>query len=117
MNRDYDNYYSPDNWVVLQIVNEDKTLYKVLAGWSGSYLEGSSWRLNSGIVSCTEDGDYYVFKGYSGSCYYCNKETNFLKMNIGNIYEALKNKHGANVELMPQDIDWLNFDFNLTPNQ
>jgi hypothetical protein len=30
--------YIPDNWVILKIKGSDPH-YKVLAGWSGSYLE------------------------------------------------------------------------------
>jgi hypothetical protein len=41
--------YLPDNWVVLKINHEGKTLYKVLAGWIGGYLNGDSWRMNSGM--------------------------------------------------------------------
>ena len=40
---------TPDSWVVLKITAETGVIYKVLAGWSGGYLDGDSWRLNSGI--------------------------------------------------------------------
>lgn len=98
--------YQPDNWVVLKIINEQETLYKVLAGWSGGYLHGSSWRMNSGITQMKEDEEYYYFYSYSGSCYKCHKETQFLKMNNAHIYEQLKEKYGDMVELMPEDTDY-----------
>ena len=56
----YNADYTPDNWVVLKITNTkrsgntgygrtEQVLYKVLAGWGGGYLDGDSWRMNSGI--------------------------------------------------------------------
>lgn len=66
--------YTPDKWIILKIKGETETLYKVLAGWSGSYLEGQSWKINSGITKVSEDGDYYLFEGYSGSVYKCHKK-------------------------------------------
>lgn len=65
--------YTPDKWIILKIKYKTETLYKVLAGWSGSYLEGQSWKLNSGINKISMDGDYYLFEGYSGSTYKCHK--------------------------------------------
>jgi len=43
--------YNPDSWVIIKItVPDQKTIYKVLGGWSGGYLDGDSWQLNSGIA-------------------------------------------------------------------
>lgn len=66
--------YTPDRWVVLKIVSEKQETYKVLAGWGGSYTHGASWKLNSGITEVKEDGDYFLFSGYSGSVYKCHKQ-------------------------------------------
>ena len=65
--------HTPDCWVILQLNNNKEILYKVLAGWSGSYLYGQSWQLNSGIVKVEIEDDYYLFHGYSGSIYKCHK--------------------------------------------
>lgn len=62
----------PDKWVILKMPNE--TGYKVFATWSGGYLDSDRWKLNSGIKSVELDGDYYLFKGFSGSCYACHKD-------------------------------------------
>jgi hypothetical protein len=37
--------YTPDSWVVLKVKEGKGTFpfYKVLAGWSGGFLYGSSW--------------------------------------------------------------------------
>lgn len=61
-------------WVILKIVNPDNSiLFKVFASWSEGYLDGDSWRINSGISEVKEDDDFYYFYGYSGSCYECPK--------------------------------------------
>ena len=54
--------YTPDNWVVIKMMPPEKdTMYKVLGGWSGGYLDGDSWRMNSGVTSVEDDGDYFKF--------------------------------------------------------
>ena len=47
------NEYRPDNWVVIKLKGDDPH-YRVLAGCSGGYLDGDSWRMNSGIVLAEE---------------------------------------------------------------
>lgn len=63
--------YRPDNWVVLEIINDDTKIHKVLAGWRGSYASADHWKINSGIKSAKVDGDNLNFTGYSGSTYCC----------------------------------------------
>lgn len=67
--------YNPDRWVILKITENDtnNTLYRVLAGWSGGYLDGDAWRLNSGIVRIEEIDEVFDVHGYSGSVYRCHK--------------------------------------------
>jgi hypothetical protein len=64
---------TPERWVLLKILVEDTVYYKVFGSWSGTYLTGDRWKLNSGIYSLEHDEDYYYFLGYSGSCYKCSK--------------------------------------------
>jgi hypothetical protein len=64
----------PFKWVIVKIENNDETHYKVFASWLGSYLDGDSWKINSGIKSIEEDEDNYYFIGFSGSQYKCNKK-------------------------------------------
>ena len=69
--------YTPDSWVVVKIESEQYgTIYKVLAGWPGSYLYGDSWKLSSGIVTFVDTGSYYESLQDSGSVYmlYKNNE-------------------------------------------
>ena len=66
---------TPDKWVIVKIDNNtDTPFYKVFATWSGGYLNGDRWRMNSGIKSMESDDDYYYFIGHSGSCYKCHKK-------------------------------------------
>lgn len=104
--------YHPDNWVVIKIMGDDPH-YRVLAGWSGGYLQGDSWQLNSGItrVEDHDEGGSYVFYGASGSAYFCNKESYGLRMNNAYIWDKLKTQHGDKVDMMPEDTDWMNMDW------
>ena len=74
------NIYNPDKWTILKILNEEdgKYFYRILGGWGGGYLDGDSWRLNSGVESyelCKEDDEgvpqKILFKGATGSIYDC----------------------------------------------
>lgn len=65
--------YTPERWVVLEINNGTEVIKKVFAGWYGGYLDGDSWKLNSGNVKEEEFDDRWEFFGYSGSVYVCYK--------------------------------------------
>ncbi len=107
MNNDTEEYV-PDNWVVLKMKHNDKVGYKVLAGWSGGYLDGDSWRMNSGITEIEDDGDWWLIRGHSGSVYRCGKSRYGLRNNNVNIYNSLVRQYPDTVELMDEDTDWLN---------
>lgn len=92
--------YEPDNWVVVKFPDH----YRVLAGWSGGYLSGDSWRLNSGIVRAEQDEQYWYFYGASGSCYSCHKGTYCLRKSNSYIYEQLQQKY--EVSIMDEGTDW-----------
>ena len=102
--------YIPDNWVILKIKGPDPH-YKVLAGWSGSYLNGTSWRWNSGIIRVETEEDHYRFYGTSGSCYKCYKNSYSLRMNNMHIWYQLSEKFGADIELMDETTDWVTVDW------
>ena len=102
--------YNPDNWVVLKIKEGKGTFpfYKVLAGWSGGYLDGDSWRMNSGITGVEKQAYLYGFYGSSGSVYWCHKVGYGLSMATVGIYNQLKEneKFKGQIQLMPEDTDW-----------
>jgi hypothetical protein len=106
------SYYRPDCWVVLKLPQG----YKVLGGWGGGYLYGSSWRLNSGITHVDiqhdwKDDEWFVFYGHSGSEYWCHPQTYMMKMPMVGIYNQLLEKYPGQVELMPEDTDWMKVDW------
>ena len=99
--------YMPDNWIVLKIDVEDHpVLYKILAGWSGGYLDGDYWRMNSGITRVVETENTWEFYGSSGSCYVCHKGQYRLRLNNSGIYTRLKKTYGDGVMMMDEDTDW-----------
>ena len=63
------NTYSFDGFALLKITDQEETYFKVFGSRSGGYLDGDSWRLNSGVASVKKDDNYYYFRGESGSCY------------------------------------------------
>jgi len=102
--------YEPDNWVVIKINGKDPH-YRVLSGWSGGYLEGSSWRMNSGITKVEEDDKAYYFSGSSGSTYRCGKQSYGLRHNNAYVWDDLVTRYGDKVEMLPEDTDWNNVDW------
>jgi len=102
--------YNPDNWVIIMMKGNDPH-YRVLGGWSGGYLDGDSWRMNSGITEVNESNDYYYFKGLSGSEYRCHKDSYMLRMNNAYIWTRLQELHGDKVEMMSEDTDIMNMDW------
>lgn len=102
--------YTSDNWVIIKF-DGDTPHYRVLVGWSGGYLAGDSWRMNSGIVRAEEVGEHYLFHGSSGSCYKCHKGSYGLRNNNGYVWDQLKALHEDKVKVMPENTDWLNMDW------
>lgn len=98
--------YYPDCWVVLKMSEG----YKVLAGWSGGYLEGNSWRMNSGITKVDVTKGGFIFYGVSGSLYVCHEDCYGLRMSNAGIYNQLKEKFD-HIVLMPEDTDWINLEW------
>jgi hypothetical protein len=99
--------YTPDNWVIVKFPLSDKNVEycRVLAGWSGGYINSDAWQLNSGIVRVEENDTHYRFYGNSGSCYACHKESYMVKMNIAGILNTLETVH--NVTMLDEDTDWM----------
>ena len=104
------HFKTPDNWVVLKIAGKDPH-YRILAGWSGGYLDGDSWKLNSGIVPVFEHKRSFKFVGFSKSVYLCSKLSYGLRMNNSYVWEKLKKVHGDKISIMPVDTDWVNMDW------
>ena len=105
------SYYAPDNWVVLHIKGDDPH-FRVLAGWSGGYTTGDSWRMNSGIAKVIEEDDYYLFIGESGSTYACHKDMYGLRMNNAGIWNRLQKQYGDMIEMLDEDTEWMKLNEN-----
>lgn len=101
------NEYYPDSWVVVKI--KDTGLYKILAGWSGGYTTGDTWRMNSGITRVEDAADHWRFYGASGSCYVCDKRGYAMRMSMSGTYNQIKD----HVELLDKDTDWMNVEWGV----
>jgi hypothetical protein len=99
--------YTPDNWVILKLGGPDPH-YRVLGGWFGGYLDGDSWRLNSGITSHKFDGEYWYFYGTTGSCYKCYVDSYRMGGSMSHVYQNLLDKYGEDVIQLVGDQEWNN---------
>jgi hypothetical protein len=72
--------YTPDGWVIVYISDgiDGNYTHRVFASWYGGYLNGDSWRMSSGIVKITDNGDHWSIDNHSGSVYNCAKNKNKL---------------------------------------
>jgi hypothetical protein len=100
--------YTPHSWVVVNITNNGQTFNKVLAGWSGGYLDNDSWRMNSGITSVGEEDNYWLFYGASGSVYRCNKDCYGVRGEAARVLHNLlaKNSDTVNSVVLDENTDW-----------
>ncbi len=108
--------YTPDKWIIIKIDSKNDPHYRVFATWSGGYLTGDSWKMNSGIVSVTEDEDYYYFKGSSGSTYKCHKamkgqSTSYGWMVLEDFIKQSEGRDDVKVIAMNEDFDITNADW------
>lgn len=104
------NEYMPDRWVMLRFDSDEGQVYKILAGWSGSYLEGQSWKLNSGVVKIEEDDQCYLFHGYTGSVYRCRKTAYGMNMIMSekfNQWNRQKNSGEFLMDLLPVNTNFM----------
>jgi hypothetical protein len=98
--------YYPDRWCVLQIEEADATVYKVLGGWSGGYLYGGSWRINSGIVRAEQAPGEVRFHGGSGSVYICPESQYGVNMASSGILSELQQLDNVTVTVLPENTNW-----------
>lgn len=106
--------YTPNYWQVVRITStEGKVLYKVFAIWVGGYVEGDSWKLNSGIEEVVYKDDCVLFTGYSGSIYKCLNKDHVYRTTAYtySVLESMIKKAdliGAKIEVVPYQKDWSN---------
>ena len=108
--------YLPDRWVVVKIEPNDNLSnmhYRVFASWKGGYLDGDSWKLNSGITEVVDGGKYYDFKGSSGSVYRCRKNS-YGTTGTGALalHDITYRASGhSKVTLVDEDTDWMKLQY------
>ena len=107
--------YNPDKWIIVKITSDaHPPIHKVFACWSGGYLDGDSWKLNSGITKVTEKTDYFFFDGSSGSTYACRKGmygSNVYGHSVLQRMIANASKNGITIEVLPEETNWLEINY------
>lgn len=106
--------YFPDRWVIVKIVHQDETIYKVFGTWFGGFDEPENWRLNSGIVRVEYKNGKYLFYGYSGSVYHCHEDdygTSLYSSSIIQNYKKFVEMADGSMEILPEDVDPLSIKF------
>ena len=106
--------YCPDKWLVIKITERatSKVHYRVFATWHGGYMGSDSWKLNSGIVTVTEETNSFNFNGDSGSVYNCAKHSYSTTAYGSSILKNLiDTAELIDIEIMPEDTDWANFKY------
>jgi hypothetical protein len=98
----------PDRWVVVKISAPARRepVYKVFAVWFGGVFETDYWKLNSGIKGVEVGEDAVLFKGYSGSEYYCALDYYGLNGYGEGILNYMIANASASIEILPSTTDW-----------
>lgn len=91
------NEYIPDRWMLVKM-NVQDPFFKVLGSWSGGYLSGDSYRLNSGVIDVKYENGNYIFFGASGSKYICHEESYGVNMYARAELEGVIAYHKGKVE-------------------
>lgn len=102
--------YTPDRWVVVKIEGKDIPLvYKVFACWYGGFLNGDSWKMNSGIKKVSKKKNCWFFDGFSGSVYQCYEGaygTNMYGAGVLNNFIEKAKEQDTIIEVLDKDTDW-----------
>jgi hypothetical protein len=107
--------YTPDRWMLLRFSKDQVVFYKVFATWTGGYLDGDSWQLNSGVTSLTETKERFYFKGSSGSIYICNKKSyGSTSYGFGVLNNLITKSlgQGTVVDILPGETDFTALAYN-----
>jgi hypothetical protein len=93
---------TPDAWVIIEVKTPAGQFQKILAGWSGGYLYGDSWRMSSPVkeLNIKINQDFFTVDTESGSRYTLWKSRQGLRMSNAGIYNELKEKFGDMLEIV-----------------
>jgi len=95
--------YTPDNWQLVHVIPKDtnhKSYYRILAGWSGSYMYGSSWKLSSGCEQVFDLGDSWKVPQSSGSVYVLRKTSEYSSMATAGVLENIVQSSHAELNVV-----------------
>lgn len=111
---DFNVDYVPDGFKLFTLNNPDTNTNDlfIFGSWVGGYLNGDSWRRNSGtkklIVRQIDDSTFYYFLGYSGSVYAVLPEREGkLGFHNQSVYEHLTSHAGVNHITLPELLEKL----------
>jgi hypothetical protein len=105
--------YTPDYWQAVKVTStEGEVIYKVFATWVGGYINGDSWKLNSGIKKVTIENNHILFSGYSGSVYRCHLNESVYRatawtQSVLNDLIRKAEQVGAKIEMLPFETNFL----------
>lgn len=106
--------YNPNKWMVIKI-NSKNPHYRVFASWSGGYLDGDSWKLNSGITKVKLEDGFYHFEGSSGSVYVCREGMYGVTGWTGSVLERMikdaKGESDVDIDVLPADTNFLELEY------
>lgn len=97
--------YTPDRWVVVEMVSEKETILKVFAGWYGGFTGSDSWQLNSGIAKVRQKDQVFEFDGYSGSIYYCHKNSYGMSGYMASVLSGWQKKFAERPDIKIRVLD------------
>jgi hypothetical protein len=105
--------YYPDRWKIVKITGTSPH-YRVFGSWYGGFTGSDSWRMNSGIESVTEEDGVYVFKGQTGSEYFCKKTAYGASSYGASIISRYVNLGEGSFESLDEMPDVMNMNWQLT---
>lgn len=100
--------YKSEYWVIVKISSKENTHYRVFGTWVGGFTGVDSWKMNSGITEVVSSGDTFIFKGYSGSEYHCNKASRRLNLYGNSILDKMivvSKTMGVTIEVFEGDLN------------
>jgi len=97
--------YNPDKWMILKINDGNSIIYKVFGSWYGGFLDGDSWRVNSGITKIMFDKktNSYRFYGESGSIYICHRDCYGVSAYGSSVIEGFIKKADGKIKSLSEE--------------
>jgi len=102
--------YIPDNWVKIHVKSDKFEADKIVAGWSGNYIDSDNWRINSGITQEKRGEDdqghkYIDYIGHSGSVYRCYLDRLGIANSFLDVLDELLQPRSDGLEVSLVDVE------------